>query len=281
MNSKPFSRKNVLSLILVAFVSIALIAWGGHQPAHTQTTNQNFTDTVPKNKTDKKIRDLDDAIDQLDKAEFQLNMDKVKAQVQEALKQVDMAKIQIEIDKAMKDVDMSKIKAEMDKAMKEVDMSKIKAEIDRAAKEIDVAKIQRDIKESMAKVDWEKIKRDMEEVKKVDMSKLNEDMKKLELEMKDLGPKIEKQMEKAKVEMEKAKQEMKEYKSFVDGLDKEGLINKKEGYSIQHKDGELIINGKKQPADVYNKYRSFLEKHEKFNIRKSDDDFNLNNNDDH
>ena len=97
----------------------------------------------------------------------------------------------------------------------------------------------------------------MEEVKKIDMSKIDAEMKKLEIEMKDLGPKIEKEMEKAKVEIEKAKVEMKEYKSFVDGLEKDGLINKKEGYTIQHKNGELIINGKKQPADVYSTNTEF------------------------
>ena len=70
--------------------------------------------------------------------------------------------------------------------------------VEKATKEIDVAKIEQEIKESIAKVDWDKIKEQMEEVKKVDMSKLDADMKKLEIEMKDLGPKIEKEMEKAK-----------------------------------------------------------------------------------
>jgi len=164
--------------------------------------------------------------------------------------------------------------------MKEVDMEKIKAEVEKATKEIDAAKIEKDVKESLAKVDWDKMKEQMDEVKKIDMTKVEADMKKVENEMKDLGPKIQKEMEKAKVEIEKAKQEIKEYKSFVDELEKDGLISKKEGYTIQHKNGELIINGKKQPADVYNKYRSFLEKHKKFTMKKTDDDFNIDNNDD-
>jgi hypothetical protein len=42
----------------------------------------------------------------------------------------------------------------------------------------------------------------------------------------------------------------------------------------------LIINDKKQPASVCNKYRSFLVKHKDFTIKKSDDDFNIYNNDD-
>jgi hypothetical protein len=118
----------------------------------------------------------------------------------------------------------------------------------------------------------------MEEVKKIDMSKMNEEMKDLQIKMKDLQPKIKMEMEKAKEQIEKAKVEMKEYKTFVDGLDHDGLINKKGEYTIEHKNGELIINGKKQPADVYDKYRSFLEKHQKFTIKKSDDNFNINDN---
>jgi hypothetical protein len=93
--------------------------------------------------------------------------------------------------------------------------------------------------------------------------------------MKELGPKIKKEMEKAKVEMEKAKAEMKEYKGFVDGLDNDGLINKKEAYTLKHKDSELFINGKKATEQTYSKYRNFLEKHKKFNIEKSDDDFDI------
>src|ERR1051326_3382750 len=204
MNAKPSTGKYFLPTILVICFSVALIAWGGQKQPHQQkTTNQNITDTVPKAKVDKKIRDLDDVIDELDKAELKVNMDKVNAELGEAMKKIDMAKIKMDVDKAMKEVDLDKIKAEVEKATKE--------------------------------------------------------------------------MEEAKVEMEKAKIEMKEYKSFVDALDKDGLINKKEGYTIQHKNGELIINGKKQPADVYSKYRPFLEKHAKFTIKKSDDDFNIDN----
>jgi len=287
MNSRPFAVKYFLPITMVAFFSIALIAWGDQKQTYQQEAGKAVSDTIPKNKVDKKIRDLDDVIDELNKAELKLNMEKVKTELEEAMKKIDVQKMKMDMDKAMKEIDMDKIKMEMDKAMKDIDMEKIKAEIEKATKEIDAAKIERDVKESLAKVDWEKMKKQMEEakeqmeeVKKIDMSKVEEDMKKVEKEMKELGPKIEKEMAKAKVEIEKAKEEMKEYKSFVEGLDKDGLINKKENYSIQHKNGELIINGKKQPADVYNKYRSFLEKHKKLNIKKSDEDFNIDNNDD-
>lgn len=264
MNSRPIAQRNLVPIILVAGLSIGLIAWGDQQPIRQQTTKENLTDTIPKKNSDKKIRDIDEAIDELDKADLKIDLEKAKSQIEEAVKQIDMAKVQMEIDKAMK----------------AVDMEKIKTEIENATREIDAARIEQDVKESLNKVDWKKIQNDLDEVKKIDMSKLDADMKKLDLQMKELGPRIEREMEKAKVEIEKAKVEMKEYKSFVDGLEKDGLIDKKEGYTIQHKNGELIINGKKQPANVYNKYRSFLEKHKKFNIKKSDDDFNIDNNDD-
>jgi len=37
----------------------------------------------------------------------------------------------------------------------------------------------------------------------------------------------------------------------------------------------LIINGKKQSAEVYNKNREFLEKHKSFKIRQTDNDFDI------
>jgi len=264
MNSKPVALNYFLPVAFVACFSIILLSWGGQKQTPQQKSEQSITDTVPKNKDDKKIRDLDDVLDELDRAELKVDMEKVNEQLKEAMKQIDRAKIQMEIDKALKDVDMEKIRAEVNKV----------------TNEIDAAKIEKELKESLASVDWEKMNKQMEEMKKIDMSKLDADMKKMEIEMKGLGPKIEKEMENAKASIEKAKVEMKEYKGFVDGLEKDALINKKEGYTIQHKNGELIINGKKQPADVYNKYRTFLKKHEKFTIKKSDDDFNIYNDDD-
>jgi len=268
MNSKPVALKYFLPVTVVACFSIILLSWGGQKQTSHQKSEQSITDTVPKNNADKKIHDLDDVLDELDRAEFKVDMEKVNAQLKEAMKQIDMAKIQMNLDKAMK----------------EVDMEKIKADVERATHDINAAEIDKAVKESLASVDWEKmnkqIKEQMDEVKKIDMRKLDAHMKKLNDQMKDLGPKIEKEMEKAKISIERAKAEMKEYQGFVDGLEKDGLINKKEPYTIQHKNGELIINGKKQPADVYNKYRTFLKKHEKFTIKKSVDDFNIYNDDD-
>ena len=193
----------------------------------------------------------------------------------EAMKKIDGEKIKLEVEKAMKDIDMAKIQREVQESLAKVDFEKIKREVAEAMKEVDMVKIQKEVQESLAKVDWEKMKAEMDKVKDIDMKQLEKEMQKVKEEMKDLGPKIEKEMKKARVEIEKAKVEIKEYKEFVNGLENDGLINKKENYSLEHKDGELFINGKKASDATYNKYRPFLEKHKKFNIKKDDDDFDI------
>src|SRR5262245_38607351 len=101
MNTRPFVQRNVLPIIVLVFVSIALIAWGGQRQTPPQTTKQGFTDTIPKKKTDKKIRDLDEAIEELDNADLKVDMEKISSQIQDAMKQIDMAKVQMEVEKAI------------------------------------------------------------------------------------------------------------------------------------------------------------------------------------
>jgi uncharacterized protein YPO0396 len=137
----------------------------------------------------------------------------------------------------------------------------------------ELAKIGPELQKEMAKV-----KIEMENIR----PEMEKEMKKVKEELARIQPEIEKEMAnakeelgKAKVEIEKAKAEIKEYKEFVDGLDRDGLINKKENYSIKYKDGELTINGKKASSDVTSKYKSFLDKHKKFSIDKTADDFDI------
>ena len=267
MKPTKFTTGRILLALLITVITLGLVSWDHKQtPGQVQ---QTVNDTVPKKPAgEKKIRDLDDVLDELNEADLKVNMEKIQQEIAEAMKKIDGDKIRMEIDKALKDVDMAKIQKEVQESLAKVDFNKIKAEIADAMKEVDMDKIQKEVKESLAKVDWDNIKLEMEKVKDIDMKKLDAEMQRVKDEMKDLGPKIQKEMEKAKVEI-------KEYKSFVDGLENDGLINKKEGYSLKHKDGELFINGKKASEQTYNKYRSFLEKHKKFNIKKDNGDFDL------
>ena len=246
MKPKPFIVSSPVLILFITALAVTLLSWDFKQSPSPFQQKTPGTDTVPVEKKmdqDKKIRDLDDVLDNLDRAEMKLNMEKMQQQINDAMKNIDMAKIKMEVDKAMKEVDMEKIK--------------------------------RDVEESVAKIDWEKMKEQLAEVKKMNLDKIQDQMKEVQKNLEKMGPEIKEKMEKAKEKIEKVKAEMKEYKDFVDGLEKDGLINKKDDYIIKHKDGELLINGKKVSDDVYNKYRSFLENHKTFTIEKSDDDFNI------
>lgn len=259
MKPRSIQSRYLLVALLVAGSTLALVSWGRKQ-APEQHRQQLVADTVPQKKnTDKKVRDLDEALEELNKVNLDIEIGNAMKEVEKALKEVNLDKIKVEVDAALKNVDFDKIKVETELALKEIDFEKMKKDVDQA----------------MASVDWDKIKKDIEEAKRIDMSELQAEMKKVEKELNDIKPQVEAELKKAKVEVEKAKEELREYKTFVDALDKEGLINKNESYSIKHDDGELIINGKKVSDAVYARYRSFLEKHKEFNITKDKDDFDI------
>jgi hypothetical protein len=280
--------KKSIALPLAAGLVIAATAWQVH-PGNTQ--HRTETDTIPER--NKRVKDIDDALDQLDKGQLQveksldaIDWKEIQKNISESMKQIDMAKIQMDIDKAMKEVDMKKIQANIDQAMKAVDMEKInanmsktltevdgekvKAEIEKAMKEVDMQKIKAGIDASISKIDMDKIKVEMQKVKDVDMKKLQEEMEKMK-------PEIEKSMTEARTGIDKAKKDLLAYKGLIDGLDKEGLINKKENYKIEYKAGVLTINGKKQSADVVKKYQNFLKDRKDFTIKKDAEGFDIDN----
>lgn len=241
-------------VVVAAGLSIGLVAWQNREqqptpppapeiPAVPQEPIPAWKDTVPYKDRERRVRDLDEALEELNRVDISEELARAKEQVAAAMEQIDMQKIQMEIEKAMKQVDVDKIKAE--------------------------------VEESMAKIDWDKIKAEIAQVQQVEMPKLREEMAKVKEEMQKLGPQIEKEMAKAKVEIEKAREELTDYKTFVDGLNADGLIDKHGEYELKHKDGTLLINGKKASDATYNKYRSFLKKYPTFTIEKSDDDFNI------
>ena len=110
----------------------------------------------------------------------------------------------------------------------------------------------------------------------VDKMQLEKDMKELKLKLNspEFKKGIEDAMEKAKIGIEKAKKELLQLKEFTDGLQKDGLIDKKKGYSIEWKNGgELYINGNKQPKEVSDKYRKYYKKDGyKINMNNDEDE---------
>ncbi len=257
MKPSSFFASRVVLAALILFSTVALLSWDRHQaPGQQQQTSDK--DTIPQQR-ERKVRDLDEALAELDEIDLKMHIDKAMASVAEAMKQLDANKLQLEVQKAMNQVNMEKVKEEMERAMKEVDFKKIEAEV----------------KASLAKVNWDEMKKEMDKVKEIDFVELEKEMQKVKEEMKKIEPQIKEELAKAKVEIEKAKEEVREYKNFVDGLEKDGLLNKKEDYTIRHKDGKLTINGKEVSPQIYSKYRNFLEKHKEIRIEKNEDNFHL------
>jgi len=72
-----------------------------------------------------------------------------------------------------------------------------------------------------------------------------------------LQKQIDEAMDKANEGMQKAKNELQQFKEFTSELEKDGLIDKKKGYEIEWKNGNLYINGVQQSQQVTNKYKKY------------------------
>ena len=82
-------------------------------------------------------------------------------------------------------------------------------------------------------------------------------------------------MDKARIEVGKATAEMKGYQEMIYEMEKDGLLNTKEDYSIEYRSGELFINDKKQPQSVTDKYNKYFKK-KNIAIKKQDGKMKIN-----
>src|SRR4026208_2117914 len=93
--------------------SIILVSWNYRQTPFHFAGGDKYTDTVPPKKAkaerEKKVRDLDEAIQELEKTDIDIDLSNVKLELEKAMKEIDGQKIQFEIEKALREVDMKKI----------------------------------------------------------------------------------------------------------------------------------------------------------------------------
>ncbi|MDB5205825.1 MAG: hypothetical protein JWR72_900 [Flavisolibacter sp.] len=285
---KTFLLKKLPLLLLVSGL-VVTVAIAQTNPGNA---TRRATDTVPKK--EKKVRDLDEALLELDRGELELSkamkeldgeklerdiraslkgldidMAKMKEDVVKALKEIDMQKINADVQKALKDIDFKKLNIEMQQELAKVDMAKANADVQKVFKEIDGEKMKLQVQEALAQVDMKKIQLELDKVEKIDLSKMKK-------ELENIRPEIEKSMKEAKKEIEKARAEITSYKNLVNALDKDGWLNKKGNYKIEYKNNELTVNGKKLSADAVKKYSEFLADKEDFTVQKEEDDFNIN-----
>jgi hypothetical protein len=244
---------------------------------------ENTRDTVPGQRI-KKMRDSDEAErranvsnedesdededdnDQVVDADDDNDVDVVEADVDKDSEDNDNH-LEIGVDQ-----DINNAMQELNENLQEmnVDLQAMNHDLQRSMQEIDIESLQADIDASVAKVDLDALQESIEHVKSIDLENIRQNIEAAKVQLDKLQPELERSMKAARQNLEKAKVNLRDYKNFTEELEDDGLINKSKGYTIEHHDGQLFINGKAQSRDVYNRHRTFLEKNKSFTISENE-----------
>ena len=178
-----------------------------------------------------------------------------------------------DLGKAIKEIAIAATKTAAD-AIASIDFNEIEKELDDAQKEVngvDWDKVRAEVKKGIADVDRElddaKMDKDVSKEVKESLEKTKEALKKAEREMRKSQVKVQTSASagsgKAQAYVttndgEEANTGNVNYESMLGKMEKEGLIDRSKTYKIVKENGTLYINGKQQPAAIYNKYKHYL-----------------------
>jgi hypothetical protein len=253
---KQFIAKNKRAITGIAaclLIGGVTLAFQDSPVIHLQDAYTQQEEAVTCDKKDTLPPEKKMTMKQLD--ELTANLDIEMKNVAEELKKIDLGDIMRQVEKALKEANLDKINIEVEKALKSVDLDAIEKEVKAALKDVQWDKMKlemqqalKDAKTEMSKIDTETIKKAMEEASKA------LDKAKLELKQIDFG----KIMDNAKEGIDKAKAKLRSIKTMFTEMEKDGLIDTRAGFTVNFKDGDLFINGKKQPQEVADKYRKYI-----------------------
>ena len=177
------------------------------------------------------------------------------------------------------------VQAELDRVQKQLDELQQRGlpapppppKVDFAESERALARAERDLRaqEGIRRSEMQRAREEMTRARR-DLARMQADLPRIQEESRRSGETARRSVAEAGRSVARAREEMKEHQSFEEDLANAGLIDKNE-YSIEHRDGKLYLDGKEQPASVYEKYSSFLDKHKKFRWTKSKNEFNIQN----
>lgn len=276
-----------MAIVLISCTGLAGIAWQNKPSVSPAQHQQN--DTLPEKqriKEDKTVinGDLDKAIDDVHRAQENLekqlqNKDwgKMHRDLKESLEKINAENIHEQIKKAMKNIDMQKIQLQVQASLKQIDWKKMQADIQKAQAEINNAdgiKLQKEMQNTLDETrkamaglkvfDMEELQHQLEQTKenlKMNEGRMKEDLEKARKNInQNLNKDFRKELEKAKENVKRVAEELQDYKMMLTEMDKDGLLNANETYDIEYKKGELIINGKTQPATITSKYKHYFKK---------------------
>ena len=236
--------------------------------------------------------DIQSSMKQLEEqmAKQKIDMDKMQKDLNESLSKINMDKMQIDLRNSLKEIeklDVEKMQKDLKESLANLDpdsyRDKMKGDIERSLKEldkIDLSKMQDEIKASMenlkVNINADEIRKNvMESIDKIDFGKMKKEMEKASEEMKKSKGNMKLDMNKIHDDLQKAKDELKGYQEMVYDMEKDGLLKTSGDYTIQYENGDLIVNGKKQPAEVVNKYKKYFSK-DGTTIRKEKGEMNIN-----
>jgi hypothetical protein len=292
---KPLIWGSLAILSLTAIITLQAFTGGPEKkPVPDSYQDNHYPDTLPQKRNkvtreDGVDRDLDKELRALDKAQEQLerlkekDWQEVQRKVEESISKIDVEKIQEQVNAAIKNIDFEKINRQIQESLRKIDFDKIQRDIDKSLEEVkkidkeeirqEIEKARQQVKEAMEKEEWKENMKEAQKISNEEVKKALEHTKKelarVKEEMKQQKVDLKKELDKAKVEVDKAKEEVKGYQDMIYDMEKEGLLNTKEDYTIEYKDGDLIINGKKQPQDVADRYKKNFRK-KNIAIKKQD-----------
>ncbi|OQP47808.1 hypothetical protein A4H97_31075 [Niastella yeongjuensis] len=265
------------SLALVTSVVTLLAFTGG--PQKEQSIFNHNTDTIPTQKRNKitredaNDRDLDKELRQLDDAKEKLEQmkdrdwEQISKQVEETIYKIDFDKIQQQVDEAVKRIDVEKMHREVEESLRRIDFDKIQQNIDQVNKEDlkrEIEKARREVENALRNEEWKQELKEAQRRSKDDVQKeldnAKKEMDRVKEELRNQKFDFKKDMDKAREEVDKAREEMKGYQELIYEMEKDGLLNTKEDYSIEYKSSDLFINDKKQPQSVTDKYSKYFKK---------------------
>ena len=187
---------------------------------------------------------------------------------------------------AMKDMDMNR---QIEMTLEQVNIDAIMKELAASLSKIDIAGLVADVKFSLDDMEWknkngeikeaiEAAKQELEnsraEFSNIDKAGIKKELQEARTELEEARQElneinVQKIRQEAKVNIDEARLELQQTKALFRELDKDGLVNSKEGFTIEYKDSDLYINDIKQSQQVTGKYRKYINKnHFKIKIEK-------------
>lgn len=164
---------------------------------------------------------------------------------------------------ALDSVDWNKISTDIKVAMSEVDKARKEAKI--TITKTDVREINQDVKRAMADLNLS-----TEDIATI-MNAVKTSLEEAATGIHEASKEIINNTSVVSVSGTKVNVSSSGINRMIDEMESDGLINKEKGYIIRKKENQLSVNGKKQPEEVYNRYKKYFQAKSIFVSGKKDD----------